>query len=105
MRVDAATAAAVFEWQDGARRLAAVAGPARAACYTVVDAVHAELRRRLGRTFTVAELAAAHREASDWFLPVAIAVAPRHSVAHDPAVTLDGAFALYMPRARDAGLW
>ena len=105
MSVDAAAAAAVFEWQDGARRLAAVAGPARAACYAVVDAVHAELKRRLGRTFTVSELAAAHREAADWFLPLAMDIAPRHGDAHDPAIALDGAFALYMRRATDAGLW
>ncbi len=102
---DPAAQSAVFEWQDGAKRLAAVRGPARSACFAVVDAVHTELKRRLGRTFTVADLAGAHREAADWFLPLAMEVAPRHGEAHDPSISLDGAFALYMRRAIDAGLW
>jgi hypothetical protein len=105
MSRDAAASAAVFEWQDGARRLAAVSGPARNACFQVVDAVHRELRRRLGRTYTVGDLAVAHREAGEWFLPLAVGVAPRHPQAHDPAISLDGAFALYMRGASDAGLW
>lgn len=105
MSVDPAIASAVFEWQDGARRLQATTGPARTWCFAVVDAVHAELKRRLGRTFTIADLAAQHREAAEWFLPLAAEVAPRHPEAHDPAITLDGAFAMYMRRATDAGLW
>jgi len=47
----------------------------------------------------------AHRDAADWFLPLAAEVAPRHPEAHDPAIALDGAFALYMRGATDAGLW
>ncbi len=105
MSVDSAVAAAVFEWQDGARRLAATTGVERMACLAVVDAVHAELKRRLGRPFTVSDLAAAHRDAVSWFLPVATSVAPRHPVAHDAAIALDGAFASYMRHAIDAGLW
>jgi hypothetical protein len=105
MSSDAATAAAVFDWQDGARRLAATTGPVRVACLAVVAAVHSELNKRLGRTFTVADLAAVHRDAAVWFLPVATAVAPRHPEAHDAAVSLDGAFAMYMRRATDSGLW
>lgn len=105
MSVDAAVAAAVFEWQDGVRRLAGVSGPARAACDAVVHAVHAELGRRVGQSFTVPELAAAYHDAADWFLPLAVRVAPRHVQAHDAAVTLDAAFAAYSRRATDAGLW
>ena len=105
MSLDAASASAVFEWQDGARRLQATSGTMRMWCFAVVDAVHAELKRRLGRTFTVADLAAAHRDAADWFLPLAAEVAPRYPEAHDPAIALDGAFALYMRGATDAGLW
>jgi hypothetical protein len=105
MSTDAAAAAAVFEWQDGARRLAATTGATRGWCFAVVDAVHAELQRRLGRSFTVSDLAAVYREAGDWFLPLATQVAPRHPEAHDPSVSLDGAFAMYMRRAVDAGLW
>lgn len=105
MTSDPTSASAVFEWQDGARRLQATSGAGRVAVYAVVDAVHAELKRRLGRTFSVADLARAHREAGEWFLPLAMRVAPRSSEAHDPAVALDGAFAMYMRGAVDAGLW
>ncbi len=105
MSMDPAAAAAVFEWQDGARRLDATSGAGRMACLSVVDAVHSELKKRLGRPFTVSDLAAAHRDASAWFLPLATSVAPRHPVAHDAAVALDGAFAIYMRHAIDAGLW
>jgi len=90
MSADAAAAAAVFEWQDGARRLAATTGPTRVWCLAVVDAVHAELHRRLGRSFTVADLAAAHRDAGAWFLPLATAVAPRPVEAHDLPVQVPG---------------
>ena len=105
MSMDPAAAAAVFEWQDGARRLAATSGVTRLACLSVVDAVHGELKKRLGRPFTVSDLAAAHRDAASWFLPLATSVAPRHPVAHDAAITLDGAFGVYMRHAIDVGLW
>lgn len=105
MNADAAAATAVFDWQDGTRRLGDVTGPARMACYTVIDAVRSELTRRVGRTFTVAELAGAYRDAGDWFLPLAQDAAPRHGEARDPSITLDAAFALHMRGATDAGLW
>lgn len=105
MSRDAATEAAIFEWQDGSRRLQATSGATRTACLAVVDAVHRELKRRLGRTFTMTDLASAHRDASTWFLPLATSVAPRATEAHDAAIALDGAFAAYMRHAIDAGLW
>lgn len=97
--------AALFDWQEGTRRLAAVAPVGRGACEAVVDAVQRELQRRLGTSFTVADLARAYADASSWFLPVALDVAPRVPQAHDSAITMDAAFARFMRRAQDASLW
>jgi hypothetical protein len=102
-RDDPAVAAARFAWDEGAARLAEPAPPrlvrARA---RVVDAVHDELRRRVGSTFTTRELVAAYDGASSWFLDLAARVAPREPDAWDPATTLDGAFAAYARTATDA---
>lgn len=45
------------QWQEGSKRMSAVPVGRRAAYEAVVDAVQVELRRRLGTSFTVAELA------------------------------------------------
>lgn len=98
---DAELALARFSWEDGLARLEqpdALEGPRR----RIVEAVHQELRRRVGATFAQAELAACYRDASSWYLDLAARVAPRAPAAWDPAVALDAAFALYARRATDA---
>lgn len=100
-----AAQAAVFEWQEGARRYAAVAESRRAPIDAVIGAVQTELRRRLGTSFTVADLADEYAFAAGWFLEVAIEVAPRAPEAHDGALTMDAAFARFMRHAQDARLW
>lgn len=102
---DAQAHAAVFEWQEGSKRMSLIPSGRRAACEAVVDAVQIELRRRLGTSFTVGELAREYADAHMWFLPIAVEVAPRFPEAHDGAVTLDAAFARFMRRAMDASLW
>lgn len=102
MSVDAEVAAAAFAWQDGRARLAA-GGPDEAAQRRIVDAVRDELRRRVGTTFTMAELAAEYGRASAWYLPLAQRVAPRQPSAWDPAVALDAAFAIHARQAGDGG--
>lgn len=97
--------AALFEWQEGARRMQGVPIARRAACEAVVDAVQDELRRRLGSSFTVVDLAREYADAHGWFLHVALQAAPRVPAAHDGAVTMDAAFARFMRRAQDASLW
>lgn len=97
--------AAMFEWQEGLRRLETVPPAARAWCERVIDAVQRELRRRLGGPFTVSELAHEYADAQSWFLPIALDVAPRTREAHDAAITMDAAFGRQMRRAIDAGLW
>ncbi len=97
--------AAIFDWQEGARRLAAATPHVRRGCEIVIDAVHGELRRRLGTSFTVTELADEYAAAHGWFLQLAVQVAPKFPEAHDSALSMDAAFARFMRRAQDATLW
>lgn len=101
----AAARAAVFEWQEGERRLAQIPAAAHGPVEAVIDAVQVELRRRLGTSFTVADLAGEYAAANGWFLQVAVRVAPRSPEAHDGAIAMDTAFARFMRRAQDARLW
>jgi hypothetical protein len=98
---DPRVATALFAWEEGLRRLDA-GGPGRAARERVVAAVTDELRRRVGASFTLADLARVYEDASDWYLELAARVAPRERDAWDPSVTLDGAFGRYMRQAGDA---
>ena len=95
------TAVAEFAWHDGLARLRD-GGPLVGARSRLVDAVHDELRRRVGLTFTRAELAAVHADSADWFMELAPRVAPKNPELWDTASVLDGAFALYVRGARDA---
>jgi glutathione S-transferase len=56
------------EWEEGHRRLEAEARDrTRAdALYAQLEAVLAELRRRVGETFTIEELARVYSTADDW---------------------------------------
>ena len=56
----------------------------------------------MGTDFALADLAAAYAEAPSWYLDLASGVAPGAPEVWDPQVALDGAFGLYMRRARDA---
>jgi hypothetical protein len=104
-RPEPAVAAARFSWEEGLARLGEPAPPAVArARRRIMDAVHDELRRRVGATFTLAELAREYQGASSWYLDLASRTAPREPAAWDPAVTLDAAFATYMRQATDASL-
>lgn len=96
---------AVVEWDEGLRRLKEIAPGRRWPFDAVIDAIHGELRRRLGSQFTVAELASEYATAADWFLQVALDVAPSHPATHDGAITLDAAFGQFKRRAQDAALW
>jgi hypothetical protein len=102
---EAAIAAARFQWEDGLARLAQPAPPGVArARRRIVEAVHDELRRRVGLTFTTARLVEVYDDASSWYLDLAARVAPREPDAWDPSATLDGAFATYARQASDARL-
>jgi hypothetical protein len=86
---------ALFQWRDGDRRLAGTSEPARAdldrAAYIVIE----ELRKRLGSTFLVEELADLYDQGTDW----ATELAARNAAGTDAAAVVDAAFARY---AREA---
>jgi len=98
---DDRAAVAQFAWHGGLERLRQ-AGPLVGPRSRLVEAVHDELRRRVGQTFTIADLARAYSESEDWFQELAPRVAPKHPDLWDSSVVLDGAFALYARGARDA---
>ena len=103
--VDPAVGTARFSWEEGLARMSMPEpSPVARARQRIVTAVHRELRRRVGSTFTTRELVRVYDEASSWYLDLAARTAPREPDAWDPAVTLDAAFAVYARRATDAAL-
>src|SRR3954471_21148776 len=57
---------ALFQWEDGSRRLMQSEGRERAAYERRTGLVLDELRRRLGSTFSVEELADFYGEGTSW---------------------------------------
>jgi hypothetical protein len=93
------------DWFDGERRLAAarVRDPARAVLYDrVVAELRRTLRRRIGQTFSLADLAQVYSRSAVWTRDVAQRTAPGAAYAHDLAVTADAVFA---EAARQASDW
>ena len=75
-----------FQWEDGERRLRDAGGPDSE---RAIAAVTRELRRRLGSTFTIDELAELYGEGVEWATAIA------------PAPVVDAAFARYAREAAD----
>jgi hypothetical protein len=91
---------AMFQWEDGYRALQALDDPRqRRLADRVVDAVREELRRRIGPTFSAAELAELYGAGTDWSLQIAIDVAP--VLEGDAQSLADAAFWLYLRSAGD----
>ena len=86
---------ALFQWEEGERRLRDAPPLERADLERAVDVVGAELRRRLGSSFTVDELADFYAGGVDW----ASDIAQRESAGTDTAWVVDSAFGRY---AREA---
>jgi gamma-glutamyl:cysteine ligase YbdK (ATP-grasp superfamily) len=82
---------ALFQWQDGDRRLAQTPEPARTDLEEAVDAVVEALHKRLGSRFLLEELADLYHQGTDW----ATALAGRHAAGTDAAAVVDAAFARY----------
>jgi hypothetical protein len=102
--VSAAVESARREWEDGHRRFRALVreDPRRAArLHAVLDAMTAELRRRIGLTFTLSELAAAYADAERWSRDVVAEHAPGPGWTGTVAVVEDAAFHLYQRGAVD----
>jgi hypothetical protein len=86
---------ALFQWRGGERRIADTPDPARADLELAVGALVEELRKRLGSSFVLDELADLYAAGTDW----ATALASRHGAGADAATVVDAAFARY---AREA---
>jgi hypothetical protein len=91
---------AVFQWEQGWRELQAIDDPRdRRLADRVIGAIRDELRRRIGPTFSAAELADLYSEGTDWCQQVALDVA---SAAQPDAQSLaDAAFWMYLRGATD----
>jgi hypothetical protein len=93
------------QWAEGKRLLdeAGVDTARSRHLVLLVEAVTAELRRRIGQTFTLTELAALYEGAEDWVRDVVLAAAPPRARAgiRDTALVQDAAFALYAQGASD----
>jgi hypothetical protein len=92
---------ALEQWREGERRLAGAAPGQRRALETVVMEIEAELRRRLGGTFTTDELAELYEQGADWCTDLAATVAPDAPWAWDARTVADAAFLHYLRDARD----
>jgi hypothetical protein len=89
------------QWRAGERRLADTPVPERIALDRVVDAITAELRRRLGGRFTAAELVELYDRGTSWCLDLAYRTAPNAPWAWDERTVADAAFARYLRGAAD----
>ncbi len=91
------------EWLEGHRRLleAAREAPARERLFEQVDAVAAELRRRVGGTFTIRELAVAYADAERWSRSVVAERAPAPGWVRTLSLVEAAAFHLYARGAQD----
>jgi hypothetical protein len=86
---------ALYQWREGEARLAATSEPAKLDLERAADFVVEELRRRLGSSFVLEELAELYGESTDW----ATELADRRGAGTDSAAVVDAAFARY---AREA---
>jgi hypothetical protein len=91
------------EWQEGHRRLQEAARDPLVGdrLHAQLDAVVAELRRRLGETFTLAQLADAYSGSEDWAREVVSERAPVPDWPRTVALATDAAFYAYARGAVD----
>ncbi len=92
---------ALEQWREGERRMAGAPLEQRAALERVVTRLVAELRKRLGGTFTTDELTELYERGTHWCTDVAADVAPDAPWAWDARTVADAAFLRYVRDARD----
>ena len=91
------------QWEDGNRRLEqSRADPAlHRRLLAQVEVVLAELRRRVGQTFTLAELAQLYDTADDWAREAIDEADPEPGAVYEVSTVGDAAFHLYARGATD----
>ncbi|MGH2923771.1 MAG: hypothetical protein ACRDKH_07070 [Solirubrobacterales bacterium] len=94
---------ALYQWEEGDRRLRELSQDRRTAVrlHRAVEAIRDELRRRIGATFTAAELAELYAQGTDWCLEAARWAMPAEAADLDPQAVVDGAFFLHLRGATD----
>ena len=90
---------ALFQWEEGERRLRQSEDPVKRQLEDAVYVVLAELRRRLGSTFTLAELADLYATNVDWAHDLAQAA----GAGTDSSWVVDATFGRYSREAADFG--
>lgn len=91
------------EWEDGHRRLEATRGDPRRYHVLVgqVELVTNELRKQVGQTYTLVQLAAAYLDAERWARELVEERAPSPGWHRDLALVLAAAFYAYQRGASD----
>lgn len=91
------------EWEEGYRRLESARDDRRryARLLAQLELVGDELRKRVGQTYTLAELAAAYEDAERWARSLVEERAPSPGWPRDLATVLAAAFHAYQRGAAD----
>jgi len=90
------------DWENGYRALLATGDRLqRDRLYEQVDVVTAELRKRIGSTFTLSELAELYASAEDWVRAAVAEHASAPGWSRTVAASGDAAFHLYARGAQD----
>ena len=88
---------ALYQWREGERRIAGTSDTVQSDLEIATEVVIDELRRRLGSSFVVDELADLYGRDTDW----ALELARRQGAGTDAAAVVDAAFARYVREAKD----
>jgi hypothetical protein len=92
---------AIYQWRQGERRLQAMSAERRPLPERVIEAIVAELRRRLGGRFSTDELVGLYEQGTAWCLQIAMKLAPEDPWAWEAGLVADAAFARYLREAAD----
>jgi hypothetical protein len=92
---------AIYQWQQGERRLKDAPSERSAVLERVVDGLVSELRRRLGGRFSSQELADVYGKGTGWCQQLAVKMAPGEPWAWEAGLVVDAAFARYLREASD----
>lgn len=90
---------ALFQWEEGDRRLREAPDSERADLERALEIVVAELTRRLGSSFSLEELGDLYAADLDW----ASELASRHRAGTDSGWVVDAAFGRYAREATNYG--